>query len=183
MKYFRYARTVKHAITDEWRNALFDLLDESPRDAIYSILFYLSFVALPTSDDEFAANVELFDLFDDHVRETDALTLDEIRDTRCVSRDSVRKAREIFERSLTDLREKIGRWFAENESSPKLADATTRITLTRDDAEDVRRTLERVRETSVLPARVDPADERCTTAKIPLPEVDREIIFSPSELL
>lgn len=177
-KYLNIARSCGSATTTEWHDTLYDYMIDRPRDALYSIAFYLAFAAsIPRTDEEFVACAELFNLLDEHLRDTDTLTLDEIRQSRCVNRDDIVQARERFDESSVRVRNNLERWFAPRDDGY----AMEKTNLTIDEARDVERVVARVND--VLPLNVDPVDKRVSSPRLDASELRADRIVYPRQVL
>lgn len=97
-KYFQFSRTLSPLINSNWISKIFDNLENKPRDTLYSIAFYLSFIPNEhfQSEESFSIASELFNLLDDLLNETDTLTIDELNKNRIFTFDFYK--REIKEK-------------------------------------------------------------------------------------
>lgn len=134
------------------------------RRVLVGVLSVFRVAHIPADETEFSANVQLFDLLDDHVRETDSLTVGEILESRCVRWSDMAEVRERFDTSTDPTRESLSRWFGrERRDDNTVAEAIK----TPDEIERIGQVLRGVNERTVLPLRVDPNNRRLVTAHIP----------------
>lgn len=95
--HFAQSRQLKHAVCDEWMRSLFDFANNRPLDAAYSIAFAISMDPIYSSENAFKATIELFDLLDDFVRDTDALTVNEVLTSHCVTYRDYSEANVLYD--------------------------------------------------------------------------------------
>lgn len=108
---FALSRKLSQVVARDWSDATFNILESDAINALYSMAFSLSFT--PTFgyrdiNDEskeafFVASRELFDLVDDHLRDTDVMTVREILASRCVDRNLFVAANDDYARRGKDL--------------------------------------------------------------------------------
>lgn len=101
IKFFQESRSLTPMVAKEWLISLFDLVSsnaENARDTIYSMAFYISYFNIHSTrnSESFAVSSELFDLLDDLIRQTDAMTCSDLRKSRMFTYQELKECNERY---------------------------------------------------------------------------------------